>query len=93
MPSATSRSWPRCSASASWGFLLRQYDASTVAPFSLLVPVVGMGAAWVLRGEAVGLQQAIAAALIIGGMACTVIRRRTPDKADSPEWMLTKSAA
>ncbi|MGH3371259.1 MAG: EamA family transporter, partial [Nocardioidaceae bacterium] len=29
-----------------WGFLLRQYDASTVAPFSLLVPVVGMGTAW-----------------------------------------------
>ncbi len=59
-----------------WGYLLRQYDASTVAPFSLLVPVVGMSAAWVLRGEAVGLQQAIAAVLVIGGMACTVIRRR-----------------
>jgi O-acetylserine/cysteine efflux transporter len=76
-----------------WGFLLRQYDASTVAPFSLLVPVVGMAAAWVLRNEAVGLQQAIAAVLIIGGMACTVIRKRTPRKADSPEWMLSKSAA
>jgi O-acetylserine/cysteine efflux transporter len=60
-----------------WGFLLRQYDASTVAPFSLLVPVVGMAAAWAIRGEAVGLQQAIAALLIIGGMACTVIRRRS----------------
>jgi O-acetylserine/cysteine efflux transporter len=76
-----------------WGFLLRQYDASTVAPFSLLVPVVGMAAAWLLRGEAVGLQQAIAAALIIGGMACTVIRRRPRQQADSSEWMLTKSAA
>jgi O-acetylserine/cysteine efflux transporter len=76
-----------------WGFLLRQYDASTVAPFSLLVPVVGMAAAWVLRGEAVGVQQAIAAVLIIGGMACTVLRRRTRDKADSPEWMLSKSPA
>jgi O-acetylserine/cysteine efflux transporter len=76
-----------------WGFLLRTYDASTVAPFSLLVPVVGMAAAWVLRGEAVGLQQALAATLIIGGMACTVIRRRTRDQAESPEWMLTKSPA
>jgi O-acetylserine/cysteine efflux transporter len=66
-----------------WGFLLRQYDASTVAPFSLLVPVVGMGAAWVLRGEAVGLQQAIAAVLIIGGMACTLLRRRTLDSPES----------
>ncbi|WP_327640657.1 EamA family transporter [Kribbella sp. NBC_00482] len=66
-----------------WGYLLRQYDASTVAPFSLLVPVVGMSAAWVLRGEAIGLQQAIAAALVIGGMACTVIKRRTPRPTES----------
>jgi O-acetylserine/cysteine efflux transporter len=76
-----------------WGFLLRQYDASTVAPFSLLVPVVGMAAAWVLRGEVVGMQQAIAAVLIIGGMACTVWRRRTRDEADPVDLMLSKSAA
>jgi O-acetylserine/cysteine efflux transporter len=74
-----------------WGFLLRQYDASTVARFSLLVPVVGMAAAWP-RDEAVGPQSAIAAALIVAGMACTVIRPRTQRKADSPEWMLSKSA-
>ncbi|MFF0344394.1 EamA family transporter [Kribbella sp. NPDC004875] len=66
-----------------WGYLLRQYDASTVAPFSLLVPIVGMSAAWVLRGEAVGLQQGIAAVLVIGGMACTILRRRTPVAAAS----------
>jgi O-acetylserine/cysteine efflux transporter len=68
-----------------WGYLLRQYDASTVAPFSLLVPVVGMSAAWVLRGEAVGPQQAIAALLVIGGMACTIVRRpaiTSPVRAD-----------
>lgn len=75
-----------------WGFLLRQYDASIVAPFSLLVPVVGMAAAWLLRNEAVGPQRAIAAALIVAGMACTVIRPRTQRKADSPEVMLSKSA-
>jgi O-acetylserine/cysteine efflux transporter len=75
-----------------WGFLLRQYDASTVAPFSLLVPVVGMAAAWLLRNEAVGPQRAIAAALIVAGMACTVIRPRTHRKADSSELMLSKSA-
>ncbi|MDX2973408.1 EamA family transporter [Kribbella solani] len=67
-----------------WGYLLRQYDASTVAPFSLLVPVVGMSAAWVLRGEAVGPQQAIASVLVIGGMACTIIRRpRVVTRTDS----------
>ena len=75
-----------------WGYLLRQYDASTVAPFSLLVPIVGMAAAWLLRGEAVGLQQAIAAVLVIGGMACTIIRRRTPRAAASDQQILEKSA-
>ncbi|TDD17806.1 EamA family transporter [Kribbella turkmenica] len=74
-----------------WGYLLRQYDASTVAPFSLLVPVVGMGAAWLLRGEAIGVQQAVAAVLIIGGMACTVIRRLTPRPAEPGERILTGS--
>ncbi|WBQ03762.1 EamA family transporter [Kribbella sp. CA-293567] len=75
-----------------WGFLLRQYDASTVAPFSLLVPVVGMAAAWLLRGEHVGLQQGIAATLIIGGMACTFIRRRAvAERAGVPEATRTGS--
>lgn len=60
-----------------WGYLLRRYDASTVAPFSLLVPVVGLAAAWLCRGEAVSPLRAIAAVLVIGGMAATV-PRRTP---------------
>src|SRR5262245_2666504 len=57
-----------------WGYLLRRYAASTVAPFSLLVPVVGMAAAWLLRGEAVSPLRALAALLIIAGMAATVVR-------------------
>lgn len=58
-----------------WGYLLRRYDASTVAPFSLLVPVVGLAAAWLFRGEAVSPLRALAAVLVIGGMAATVLRR------------------
>ena len=77
----------------SWGYLLRQYDASTVAPFSLLVPVFGMAAAWTWRGEAVGLQQAIAAGLVIGGMACTVVRRRPSRKAVSADRILSETPA
>ncbi|MFG1815045.1 EamA family transporter [Kribbella sp. NPDC049174] len=76
-----------------WGYLLRQYDASIVAPFSLLVPVVGMGTAWLLRGEAIGVQQAVAAVLIIGGMACTVIPRRTPRTTESDERITTQLAS
>lgn len=58
-----------------WGYLLRRYDASTVAPFSLLVPVVGLAAAWLFRGEAVSPLRALAAVLVIGGTAATVLRR------------------
>jgi O-acetylserine/cysteine efflux transporter len=56
-----------------------------------LVPIVGMAAAWLLRGEAVGIQQAIAAVLVIGGMACTVVRRRTPPAAESGERVVVES--
>ncbi|HEY3004254.1 MAG TPA: EamA family transporter [Kribbellaceae bacterium] len=59
-----------------WGYLLRRYDASTVAPFSLLVPVVGMAAAWLLRGERLTGLQLAASALVITGMAGTAARRR-----------------
>ncbi|WP_435862137.1 EamA family transporter [Streptomyces rubiginosohelvolus] len=48
-----------------WGFLLRQYPASSVAPFILLVPVFGMSSA----------------ALLVGGVALTSgvgLRAATP---------------
>ncbi|MGP3990349.1 EamA family transporter [Streptomyces sp. 3N207] len=51
-----------------WGFLLRQYDASSVAPFTLLVPVFGMTSAALLLGEGITALDALAAALLIGGV-------------------------
>ena len=65
-----------------WGRLLRKYDTATVAPFSLLVPVAGMAAAWLFRDEAISGRQGIAAALVLIGMAATVIRR-TPNRTRS----------
>lgn len=54
-----------------WGYLLRTYDASTVAPFSLLVPVAGMSSAALFLGEEItGLRWA-AALLLVGGVAVT----------------------
>jgi O-acetylserine/cysteine efflux transporter len=35
----------------SWYSLMSRYPASTVAPFTLLVPVVGIVTAWLVRGE------------------------------------------
>ncbi|MEI5103425.1 EamA family transporter [Streptomyces sp. PmtG] len=58
-----------------WGHLLRHYPASTVAPFTLLVPVFGMSSAALLLGESVSGPQWCAAALLVGGVALTSFSR------------------
>jgi O-acetylserine/cysteine efflux transporter len=52
-----------------WGFLLRQYESSVVAPFSLLVPVFGMFSAWAFLGEGLSVLQATAGGLVLLGLA------------------------
>ncbi|MFJ5096615.1 MULTISPECIES: EamA family transporter [unclassified Streptomyces] len=64
-----------------WGWLLRRYPASSVAPFSLLVPVFGMSSAAFFLGEGVGPARWCAAALLVGGVALTSFApgRKSPD--------------
>ncbi|WP_399925527.1 EamA family transporter [Streptomyces kanamyceticus] len=54
-----------------WGYLLRRHPASTVAPYSLLVPVFGMSGAALVLGESVSTLRWCAAALLVGGVALT----------------------
>ncbi|MFF8604527.1 EamA family transporter [Streptomyces sp. NPDC015346] len=54
-----------------WGLLLRRYPASSVAPFSLLVPVFGMSSAALILDETVTPLRWCAAALLVGGVALT----------------------
>ncbi|NRQ31431.1 EamA family transporter [Nonomuraea sp. NN258] len=63
-----------------WGFLLRRYDASTVAPYTLLVPVFGMSSAALATGEPLSAPKLAAAALIVCGVlyAGTRPRARRP---------------
>ncbi|MCX4534986.1 EamA family transporter [Streptomyces sp. NBC_00841] len=75
-----------------WGFLLRHHPASSVAPFTLLVPVFGMSSAALFLGESVSPLRWCAAALLVGGVALTSLagarRTRTasgPDDAPAPE--------
>ena len=50
-----------------WTVLLRRYPAGVVAPYSLLVPVVGVLAAWLLLGERpVPLELLAGAAVVLG---------------------------
>ena len=55
-----------------WASLLGRYPASTVAPFSLLVPVVGFAAAYVLLGELVSPLEIVGSLLILTGLALGV---------------------
>jgi len=66
-----------------WGYLIRTYSASTVAPFSLLVPVFGMAASALLLGERISPLKLLAGVLIIAGVLVGVLRRATTAPAPS----------
>lgn len=52
-----------------WGFLLRNHPASTVAPFSLLVPLFGTLSAYLVLGETFSPLRVAGMALILVGIA------------------------
>ncbi|MFF4295479.1 EamA family transporter [Streptomyces vinaceus] len=54
-----------------WNHLLKRYPASSVAPFSLLVPVFGMSSAALVLGESVSGLRWVAALLLVGGVGMT----------------------
>jgi O-acetylserine/cysteine efflux transporter len=55
-----------------WAWLLGRHPASTVAPFTLLVPVVGIAAAWLALDEVPSGAELIGAAVVLSGLALTV---------------------
>jgi len=59
-----------------WTNLLRKYPASRVAPFSLGVPLIGLGAGIVLLGEAIAPLQWAGAFLVLCALACVVVGPR-----------------
>lgn len=66
-----------------WASLLRRYPAAAVAPFSLLVPVVGITAAWLVRGEQLTAAEFAGGALVLLGLMVlnrVLGRRRGADR-------------
>jgi O-acetylserine/cysteine efflux transporter len=66
-----------------WSRLLSRYPASQVAPFSLLVPIVGLASASVFLDERLSAPQIAGAALVMAGLAVNVfggwlVRRFVP---------------
>lgn len=62
--------------SGAWAWLMARHPAGVVAPFSMLVPVAGMTAAWLVLGETVAPGEALGGVLVVGGVLAGSIRRR-----------------
>ena len=56
-----------------WAWLLARYPAATISPFSLLVPVFGMGASAVVLAEPLPPWKLLAAGLIMAGLALNLL--------------------
>ncbi|MBB3677565.1 EamA family transporter [Modestobacter versicolor] len=66
-----------------WTTLMSRHPSSTVAPFSMLVPVVGVGASWLAFGERVYLVELACGAVVVAGVLLSSGRRR-PRPAPAP---------
>lgn len=64
-----------------WSWLLSRYSAATVAPLTLLVPVVGMASSALVLGEQLQTWKLGAAALVIAGLCINVV---------GPRWMMRR---
>ncbi|WP_237151960.1 EamA family transporter [Oryzibacter oryziterrae] len=58
---------------AVWGFLLKHHPASTVAPFSLMVPLFGTVSSWAVLGETFSPLRVLGMALILIGLGTIVL--------------------
>jgi drug/metabolite transporter (DMT)-like permease len=61
-----------------WTALMRRHPAGVVAPYSLLVPVVGMATAAVVLGERPSAVELVAGAVIVGGVLLGTPRATRP---------------
>jgi O-acetylserine/cysteine efflux transporter len=59
-----------------WTWLMARHPAGVVAPYSLLVPVAGMSAAWLVLGERVSLAEVLGGVIVITGVLLGSLQRR-----------------
>jgi O-acetylserine/cysteine efflux transporter len=59
-----------------WNSLLARYPASAVVPFVLLVPVIGIAAAWLVQDEVPTLLEIGGGVVMLAGVAVATISRR-----------------
>lgn len=54
-----------------WTWLMARHPASTVAPYSMLVPVIGLSAAWLALGERPGAIELLGCVVVVSGVLLT----------------------
>ena len=59
-----------------WGELLSSLPTHKVAPLTLLVPVVGLTAAWIMLGEALKPMQIVGALTVMGGLLINIFGQK-----------------
>jgi O-acetylserine/cysteine efflux transporter len=59
-----------------WNSLLARYPASAVVPFVLLVPIVGIGTAWIVQDEVPSVLELVGGAVMLAGVAAATVSRR-----------------
>ena len=59
-----------------WNSLLARYPTGAVVPFTLLVPVIGILAAWAVFEEKPTGSELVGGAIMLGGLAAAVVSRR-----------------
>lgn len=67
-----------------WTVLMRRHPAGVVAPYSLLVPVVGMGLAALVLGERPSVVELVAGVVIVGGVLLGTPRAVAPARDPEP---------
>jgi len=69
-----------------WSWLMSRHPAGVVAPFSLLVPVVGMTTAWLVRGDVPAPLEVLGGVLLVSGVLLGVMRRPARPRQESSAW-------
>jgi O-acetylserine/cysteine efflux transporter len=72
-----------------WNTLLSRHPSNVVAPFSMLVPVVGVLASWLAFGEVLDPVELVAGVLVVGGV---LVASRPARRAATPAAPITQPA-
>lgn len=82
-----------------WSWLMARHPAGTVAPFSMLVPVTGLTAAWVALGERPSALEWVGCAVVVVGVLLTAgagptrpVGRHTPSSQSRGKVAVTSSS-